>query len=91
MSRKLPKLVQLGFHTCVGGCDGCLDLSNPDNKGMHTPKYLSRPGNVIKSFPLLIIVLAEIYVLTFFKHDSSAGECVFHCLSSPWSGFNSWP
>ena len=23
----------LGFHDCVGGCDGCLNLANPQNAG----------------------------------------------------------
>jgi len=30
-----PQLVRLGFHDCVGGsCDGCVDLTNPDNNGL---------------------------------------------------------
>lgn len=32
-----PKLVRMGFHDCVGGCDGCIDLSNPDNNGLDIP------------------------------------------------------
>lgn len=32
-----PKYVRLGFHDCVGGCDGCVDLSNPDNFGLKVP------------------------------------------------------
>ena len=38
-----PKFVRLGFHDCVpdalfqGGCDGCVDLSNPDNAGLDVP------------------------------------------------------
>jgi cytochrome c peroxidase len=32
-----PKFVRMGFHDCVGGCDGCIDLSNPDNNGLDTP------------------------------------------------------
>lgn len=38
-----PKFVRLGFHDCVpdalfqGGCDGCVDLSNPDNAGLDIP------------------------------------------------------
>jgi hypothetical protein len=23
-----------GFHDCVGGCDGCLNLDNPNNAGL---------------------------------------------------------
>lgn len=26
--------VRLGFHDCVGGCDGCIDMKNADNKGL---------------------------------------------------------
>lgn len=29
----IPNLVQMVFHVCVGGCDGCLNLDEPDNKG----------------------------------------------------------
>jgi hypothetical protein len=32
-----PKFVRMGFHDCVGGCDGCIDLSNPDNNGLDIP------------------------------------------------------
>ena len=30
-------LVRLGFHDCVGGCDGCVDLRNADNNGLSVP------------------------------------------------------
>ena len=33
----IPKFLRLGFHDCVGGCDGCVDLSNPDNNGLLEP------------------------------------------------------
>ena len=33
----IPKYLRLGFHDCVGGCDGCVDLSNPDNNGLLEP------------------------------------------------------
>lgn len=23
------KFVRMGFHDCVGGCDGCVDMTNP--------------------------------------------------------------
>ena len=32
-----PKFVRLGFHDCTGGCDGCVDLSNPENAGLLVP------------------------------------------------------
>lgn len=31
------KFVRLAFHDCVGGCDGCVDMSNPDNAGLDVP------------------------------------------------------
>jgi hypothetical protein len=32
-----PKFVRLGFHDCVGGCNGCVDMSNSDNAGLDDP------------------------------------------------------
>eukprot|EP00594_Rhizosolenia_setigera_P004248 CAMPEP_0178939192 /NCGR_PEP_ID=MMETSP0789-20121207/67_1 /TAXON_ID=3005 /ORGANISM="Rhizosolenia setigera, Strain CCMP 1694" /LENGTH=326 /DNA_ID=CAMNT_0020617993 /DNA_START=1075 /DNA_END=2052 /DNA_ORIENTATION=- len=29
-----PKFVRLGFHDCVGGCDGCVNMDNGDNAGL---------------------------------------------------------
>jgi len=31
------KFVRLGFHMCVGGCDGCVDMTNQDNRGLDRP------------------------------------------------------
>jgi len=32
------KFVRLGFHMCVGGsCDGCVDMTNVDNRGLDIP------------------------------------------------------
>jgi len=28
-------LVRLSFHDCVGGCDGCINVTNPDNNGLN--------------------------------------------------------
>ena len=32
-----PKFLRLAFHDCVGGCDGCVDMTNPDNAGLDVP------------------------------------------------------
>lgn len=32
-----PKFIRMGFHDCVGSCDGCIDLSNADNNGLDIP------------------------------------------------------
>ena len=31
----LPNLVQLVFHSCIGGCDGCLNFEEKDNIGQY--------------------------------------------------------
>lgn len=31
------KFLRLGFHDCVGGCDGCVDMGNADNAGLEVP------------------------------------------------------
>jgi len=36
-SRFGPKFVRLGFHDCVGGCNGCVDMENADNAGLDLP------------------------------------------------------
>jgi len=30
----LPTLVRFGFHSCVGGCKGCINIDDPDNAGL---------------------------------------------------------
>jgi Peroxidase len=32
-----PKFVRLGFHDCVGFCDGCVDMTFHDNFGLEVP------------------------------------------------------
>lgn len=32
-----PSLVRLAFHDCVGGCNGCVDMSKKDNFGLDFP------------------------------------------------------
>lgn len=39
----LGKFLRLIFHDCVGGCDGCIDMSNPDNAGLQIPISFLRP------------------------------------------------
>uniref|UniRef100_A0A0G4G4G4 Plant heme peroxidase family profile domain-containing protein n=1 Tax=Chromera velia CCMP2878 TaxID=1169474 RepID=A0A0G4G4G4_9ALVE len=36
--RLIPQLVRLSFHDCVGGCDGCVNLDDPDNAGLAGPR-----------------------------------------------------
>jgi len=30
----MPTVVRFGFHSCVGGCDGCINLNDPNNYGL---------------------------------------------------------
>lgn len=41
--RLAPLFLRLAFHDCVGGCDGCVDLTNPDNNGLLKPIEVLRP------------------------------------------------
>jgi len=34
---RAAEFVRLAFHDCVGGCNGCLDLTNGDNNGLESP------------------------------------------------------
>jgi len=36
LGKAKPAMVRLAFHDCVGGCDGCLNINDPDNKGLET-------------------------------------------------------
>lgn len=40
---KAAKFLRLSFHDCVGGCDGCVDLTNPKNFGLLEPIVDLRP------------------------------------------------
>mmetsp|Transcript_19626 Transcript_19626/g.30259 ORF Transcript_19626/g.30259 Transcript_19626/m.30259 type:complete len:826 (-) Transcript_19626:36-2513(-) len=32
-----PKFLRLAFHDCIGGCDGCVDMTDLDNTGLEIP------------------------------------------------------
>jgi hypothetical protein len=38
-----PAFLRMGFHDCTGGCDGCIDLENPDNLGFEEPIKALQP------------------------------------------------
>ena len=39
----LPKCLRLAFHDCIGGCDGCIDPTPIDNRGLDEPVELLFP------------------------------------------------
>jgi Peroxidase len=53
------KFVRLGFHDCVGGCDGCVDLLDPDNKGLDIP--ITALEGVVANFTKNGITRADIW------------------------------
>jgi hypothetical protein len=57
------KIVRMGFHDCVGGCDGCIDMLNQDNAGLQTPIDALKP--VVQQFalPAYGVTRADIWVL----------------------------
>lgn len=38
-----PTFMRLGFHDCIGGCDGCIDIDNHDNAGLSNIIDLLQP------------------------------------------------
>ena len=43
------RMVRLTFHDCVGGCDGCLNVNDPDNAGLEVRVQHSTPEIIIKT------------------------------------------
>ena len=42
-----PKLVRLSFHDCVGGCDGCIDLTDGNNWGLEVRLVAKKSFNCV--------------------------------------------
>jgi len=55
------KFVRLGFHDCVGGCDGCIDLDNIDNAGLGVP--INALTEVVDEFAVNDLTRADIWAL----------------------------
>lgn len=55
------KFVRLGFHDCVGGCDGCIDLENIDNFGLEVPIEALR--DVVTQYSTDSFTRADIWAL----------------------------
>ena len=51
----------MGFHDCVGGCDGCVDMNNPDNAGLDVPILALQP--VVERFGHFGVTRADLWVL----------------------------
>lgn len=55
------KFVRHSFHDCVGGCDGCVDMTNGDNAGLDIPIAALEP--VVDMFSHYGVTRADIWVL----------------------------
>ena len=58
-----PKFVRMGFHDCVTGCDGCIDLTNPENNGLESGMDALRPIVAAHENPALNISRADIWAI----------------------------
>lgn len=63
------QIVRLAFHDCVGGCDGCVDLDNPENFGLRPPVDALEP---IFSRYQEFLSRADIWVLAAFVANERA-------------------
>jgi len=58
-----PKFVRLGFHDCVGGCDGCVDMqTEPDNNGLDIP--IQALTSIVAKWKNDLISRADIWALS---------------------------
>jgi len=64
------KFVRMGFHDCVGGCDGCIDLLNGDNFGLDVPIEALEP--VVDLYSHFGVTRADLWVLAALEgaHDT---------------------
>lgn len=64
------KFVRMGFHDCVGGCDGCIDMLNGDNFGLDVPIEALQP--VIDLYSHRGVTRADLWVLAALEGASGA-------------------
>ena len=55
------KFVRLAFHDCIGGCDGCVDMSDPENAGLEVPIHALAP--IVAEFEHDCLSRADIWAL----------------------------
>ena len=59
-----PMFLRLAFHDCIGGCDGCVDLTNPENAGLLTPIQALRPVVAAHANSLTNLTRADVWALS---------------------------
>eukprot|EP00541_Cyclophora_tenuis_P019234 CAMPEP_0116546484 /NCGR_PEP_ID=MMETSP0397-20121206/3252_1 /TAXON_ID=216820 /ORGANISM="Cyclophora tenuis, Strain ECT3854" /LENGTH=335 /DNA_ID=CAMNT_0004070919 /DNA_START=132 /DNA_END=1139 /DNA_ORIENTATION=- len=60
------KFLRLSFHDCIGGCDGCVDLLNIENRGLLEPIQALRPVVSAHAGAGTFLSRADIWMLSAF-------------------------
>jgi hypothetical protein len=53
----------LGFHDCVGGCNGCINFNNPDNNGLKSAADTLKNIYTVNKFSGYGVSLADFWAL----------------------------
>eukprot|EP00543_Licmophora_paradoxa_P004946 CAMPEP_0202441846 /NCGR_PEP_ID=MMETSP1360-20130828/1354_1 /ASSEMBLY_ACC=CAM_ASM_000848 /TAXON_ID=515479 /ORGANISM="Licmophora paradoxa, Strain CCMP2313" /LENGTH=650 /DNA_ID=CAMNT_0049057019 /DNA_START=102 /DNA_END=2054 /DNA_ORIENTATION=- len=56
------KFLRLSFHDCVGGCDGCVDLVDPENAGLLGP--IEALQSIVNKYADTELTRADIWMLS---------------------------
>lgn len=84
-NRLKAKFLRLGFHDCVGGCDGCVNMNNPDNKGLDVPIDALQP--IVDRYASRGLSRADIWALaTLVGAESSQSRNTGPSYSFDWIG-----
>ena len=51
----------LGFHDCVGGCNGCINFNNPDNAGLQPAVDLLKQVYAANNYTNIGVSLADFF------------------------------
>mmetsp|Transcript_26642 Transcript_26642/g.53379 ORF Transcript_26642/g.53379 Transcript_26642/m.53379 type:complete len:1010 (-) Transcript_26642:117-3146(-) len=68
------KFVRMGFHDCVGGCDGCVDMLNGDNFGLDVPIEALQPVVDLYSHTDFGVTRADLWVLAALEGASGSQD-----------------
>ena len=64
------QFIRLSFHDCIGGCNGCVDMANPDNAGLEKP--ISALNSIVNAFSDRGLTRTDIWMLSALVATESA-------------------